>query len=192
MFGCGFFSLHTRLAGEEKYDALCPVVAVLVLLSHGQASVDMGFSVNKEIAVENQAENNLIARRVVEDFIITSGGFHNIIKDKSLLVHARSTRKMYTQYLGGEKDIKKKEKFSLKRKADIQELETMRGEAKRLEETITSLTKDNKKVADICKATGNIDFITKSNSFRRTAEEKQLKLDTLQKSITAKASALKQ
>ena len=41
-----------------------------LLLSHGQASVDRGFSVNNESVVENQQEESLIARRIIKDHIM--------------------------------------------------------------------------------------------------------------------------
>jgi len=45
----------------------CPkawsVCELALLLSHGQASIERGFSVNKELVVENQSEQTLAARR---------------------------------------------------------------------------------------------------------------------------------
>ena len=48
---------------------LCCKVLKLLLLSHGQATVERGFSVNKEMIVENQQEQSLVARRVIKDHI---------------------------------------------------------------------------------------------------------------------------
>ena len=53
--------LRSRMAGN------CPkawsVCELALLLSHGQASIERGFSVNKELVVENQSEQTLAARR---------------------------------------------------------------------------------------------------------------------------------
>ena len=38
---------------------------LLLLLSHGQASVERGFSVNKEVMVQNLAEQSLISQRII-------------------------------------------------------------------------------------------------------------------------------
>ena len=39
----------------------------MLCLSHGQASVDRGFSVNNNLLVENMHEDNLIAQRIIHD-----------------------------------------------------------------------------------------------------------------------------
>lgn len=41
--------LHQRLAREKEYKDLWSVVKMVLLLSHGQASVERGFSVNKQV-----------------------------------------------------------------------------------------------------------------------------------------------
>jgi hypothetical protein len=45
------------------------------LLSHEQASVEKGRSVNKEVSVEHLAETSLIAQRTIVDHISSVGGF---------------------------------------------------------------------------------------------------------------------
>ena len=46
-----------------------PVVQKLLVLSHEQATVERGFSINKEVVVENQTLQSLVARRIVKDHI---------------------------------------------------------------------------------------------------------------------------
>ena len=53
--------LHSRMAAN--YPKAWSVCELALLLSHGQASIEMGFSVNKELVVENQSEQTLAARR---------------------------------------------------------------------------------------------------------------------------------
>ena len=45
-------NFFTHMTGEN-YVAFFDLSKILLLLSHGQASVEWGFSVNKEIEVEN-------------------------------------------------------------------------------------------------------------------------------------------
>ena len=55
-----------------RYPKVWLVVEMALLLSHGQATVDVerGFSINKELVVENQQEQSLVARRVIKDHIL--------------------------------------------------------------------------------------------------------------------------
>ena len=45
------------------------VFKLLSCLSHGQASVERGFSVNSNLLVENMPEDSLTAQRIVQDHV---------------------------------------------------------------------------------------------------------------------------
>ena len=49
-----------------------PGVQVLLVLSHGQATVERGFSINKEVVVENQQLQSLLAQRIIKDTLTLS------------------------------------------------------------------------------------------------------------------------
>ena len=67
----------------------------LLLLSHGQASVERGFSISKEISVENMAEQTLITQRVIKDHLNNVGGVTKVSLSKELLASASSARQRY-------------------------------------------------------------------------------------------------
>ena len=59
-------NLYTRLMRANKqYEHLWTVTRKLLVLFHGQAAVEAGFSVNKDILVENFHEDSVVAQRVV-------------------------------------------------------------------------------------------------------------------------------
>jgi len=68
--------LHSRMAAN--YPKAWSVCELALLLSHGQASVERGFSVNKELVVENQSEQTLSARRIIKNHIIHVNGVTNV------------------------------------------------------------------------------------------------------------------
>jgi len=49
-----------------------------ILLSHGQATVERGFSVNKEMEVENMTGSTFVAKRMVCGHIHSVGGINNV------------------------------------------------------------------------------------------------------------------
>ena len=49
-----------------------------MILSHGQASVESGFSINSSIMVENLQEESLVAQQLVHDSINSLGAIKNI------------------------------------------------------------------------------------------------------------------
>ena len=59
--------------GDEKQVPLWKVVTMVLILSHGNTAVESGFSVNKELLVENMEEDTIVAQRIVFDAIRVVG-----------------------------------------------------------------------------------------------------------------------
>ena len=53
------------LEGSSLFRKLAAAVKIILTLSHCQASVERGFSVNKSLLVENLAIKSLIAQKIV-------------------------------------------------------------------------------------------------------------------------------
>nr|CAD7575856.1 unnamed protein product [Timema californicum] len=100
------------LIGDANYKHLWEVMKICLVLSHGNATVEGGFSVNKSLLVENMHENTVTAQRHIHDEIQEAGGIKNIHISKKMLDYVRGSRKHYHEYL----EMKKAEK----RKLDIQ------------------------------------------------------------------------
>ena len=49
-------TLFTECMAGESYKGLFVVVKILLILSHGQSSVERGFSINKEMEIEELKE----------------------------------------------------------------------------------------------------------------------------------------
>ena len=54
------------------------VVKLLLLMSHCQSTVNRGFSVNKEVAVENLSERSFITQRIIHGHIESVAGLDNV------------------------------------------------------------------------------------------------------------------
>jgi hypothetical protein len=76
-----------------------PVMKILLLLSHGQASVKRSFSVNKEVSEQNMSEQTLVARRMIKDHICSVEGLTNVIVTQDLLNSAQGSRQTYMLHL---------------------------------------------------------------------------------------------
>ena len=78
---------------------LWEIVRKVLLLSHGQATVERGFSCNKEVIVENQKENSITARRIIKDHIHSVGGIDKVDITKEMIAFARGSKSRYNMYL---------------------------------------------------------------------------------------------
>ena len=100
--------------------ALDTFIRKILTLSHGQASIERGFSINKDAIVENQKESSLIAQRLVYDSI-KNVNLEEMEVSKKLIWNARNAHRYWQDAQQLEKENGSREeqkKLSAKRKAD--------------------------------------------------------------------------
>lgn len=88
---------------DSSYKHLWKVVRLV--LSHGQATVERGFSVNRQVSVENLKEISYVPQRIVYDAVSKTGGNLNIVITKEL---CRSVLAAHNRYRAFLEDKKKK------------------------------------------------------------------------------------
>ena len=91
--------LFESMATKQHISSIWRVVKHLLLLSHGQASVEWGFSVNRQNEVENLHEESVIAQRLICDHRDSVWGIQQVEMSKQLLVSAASGRQRYMAHL---------------------------------------------------------------------------------------------
>ena len=183
--------LAQHLAGKSHYASLWSVVKDLLLLSHGQASVERGFSVNKQVEDDNLAERSVVARRLVCDFVASSGGISGVEVTKPLLQCAASAHQQYKAFLEEEKRKSQQQVTSLKRKALLDDIETAKAKRQRLEKDVAELTTSADNFAERAESAGDLTWLAKSNSLRRTVKAKQEEILGIAALLDEKANALK-
>ena len=62
------------MSGLSHHVELGEVVKLVMILPHGNACVESGFSPNKEMFVENMSEGSLVAQRMVFSGVMNEGG----------------------------------------------------------------------------------------------------------------------
>ena len=100
-------ALFFECMANESYKSLFSVVKRILILSHGQATAERGFSVNKEVEVENLKEHTLVAQRIVCDHVNSVGGVLKVELSKPLLLSVKMSRQRYEKYLDQEREKKK-------------------------------------------------------------------------------------
>ena len=86
---------YVHMAGSDSFLKLWDITKMLLVLSHGQASVERGFSINKECSEDNQTTKGLIARRIVLDHVRCSGGVLNVKITKDVKISCRNASGKY-------------------------------------------------------------------------------------------------
>ena len=81
--------------GNTKFRKCWDLFKLIFTLSHGQAAVERGFLVNKELLVENLYQLSLVSKSIVSDYLTDFGKaiikvpLTNVVLKSSQLVHSR-------------------------------------------------------------------------------------------------------
>ena len=94
------------------------VVKIVLILSHGNARVEAGMSIN-EGKSENMSEEALAAHRIVYDGVVNSGGLENFKVDKEMMKYVD---KAHSQYLHHLKTSKENQTIAEKKKVEKRKL----------------------------------------------------------------------
>ena len=93
-----FLQLMQFFCDTNKFIMLRKVLKMLMILSHGKATIERGFSVNGKLLVENLDTESLIAWRYIHDHMRCYDlQAHNLDIAHELLDSISSTRKCYFQ-----------------------------------------------------------------------------------------------
>lgn len=182
--------LYDQIKGTKKYDKLWAVLKLLLVISHGQATVERGFSINRHIEVENLHEESYIARRLVLDEIRCCGGLEKVPITKELRISARGARQKYHHYLD-QQSVRRNAEVPEKKRKSLNEVEVLKAKRARLQQTVEELQSSADKLSEKAEETSNLSFVTQSNSFRRTAKEKTAEIMNIDATIKEMLRELK-
>ena len=96
---------------------------LILTLSHGQATVERGFSVNKEVLAPNPQETSLVAMRLVHSSMQTAKcKVADFVVNDALLSSCAHPRNRYQMYLIERKAEQERTEKGQKRKTLMEEL----------------------------------------------------------------------
>ena len=185
--------LYECMGKNKKFEKLWGVVRKLLLVSHGQASVERGFSLNRQIEKDNMSEGMIVALRQIVDHFVLVGGMLKVEITTELLSSASSARHKYQQHLEEEKRKKGQEAIHRKRKLLEDEVDNLKKRKKVLESDIENLITMSEKYADDAETKSgktSHSILVKSNALRHSAKQKKEELQLLEREIGEKAKSL--
>ena len=140
--------LMNLFQNEKSPPELIKFMKIVFCLSHGQASIERGFSINKSLLVENQKERSLIAQRVIHDHIrsVCDGQIPTEIP-KKLILSARNAAARYKEAKREQQLMQTAENQALiERKRKALEVKEKENECKRLKMQIQLIEEDISKL----------------------------------------------
>jgi len=168
------------MSRNESYSKLWNVVKMLLVLSHGQATVERGFSINKQVETDNLTEQSLVAKRTICDYVNFVRGIEHVdVTDKKLILAATAARQKYSAYLNELRVKEANDAQSKKRKGLQEDLEQLKTKKRRLQKEAEALEKEADDLAAQAEQKHDFVCITKSNSLRKTAKQKLVDIQEL-------------
>ncbi|KAH8034244.1 hypothetical protein HPB51_021957 [Rhipicephalus microplus] len=114
------------LKGDSSYMHLWKVIRLLLILSHGQATVERGFSVNRQVSVENLKDILYVSQRIVCDAVSQAGGILNVAITKELRKYVAAPHNRYRAYLEDTKKQVMEQTKASKRSHIEEEIESIK------------------------------------------------------------------
>ena len=181
---------HNHLAAKTEYARIWEIVQLVLLLSHGQASIERGFSLNKQASDVNMEKDTLVARRIIKDHVIAIGGVEKLTITKELLKSCRAASSRYKTNLEEKKAKKKAQVENNKRKAAEEELLVLKRRRDTLEADAKHFNDDADKNSEKAERLGCLRLLSTANASRQKAKEKQQELEIVQKEVESKQVTL--
>ena len=189
---------------DEKYPDLASVMIIIFVLSHGQASVERGLLntqckyldivlrkdamlcyVNNVVLKDNQSTDSVIARRFIKNYMNSKKvGPYTMTITSGLIRSVRYSQQRYLQYLDSLKQVEKKNKKKDELVAVENELKAITTQCHDIKTTIDVLDTMFVNLVKKADETKNYMLLTKGTALKRSSEEKQELLMTLENKAT--------
>ncbi len=183
---CSLDQVFSNCFPKGKYPKLWNLMRILLILSHGQAAVERGFSIGKSLAKENQQKETVKGLKVVKDHILSVGGIKNVVITDQMIQHVSGANRRYLEYLESKKRQSVEEKAALKRKNGEAEIEELKRKKKLLDVDIISLQKQYTELYDKAETHRKFELIVSANALRKKADEKEAEKNELDKKVREK------
>lgn len=179
-------SFYAGIMSESaSYKDCWEIFKFVFTLSHGQASIERGFSINKELLVENLQEESIVCQRMVYDHVNCSGKSITEVPMTNALL--KSCKLAYSRYAAALQEKKEKSDGELKdrkRKMKKDKIAQVKEKKRAVESCIESLNKDIENYSIAAEKEANLSLLMKANSFRVTVRSKKETLATLESTLT--------
>jgi len=103
------FYVHL-LSKEDLFIEFYDVIKIVLIFSHGNATVESKYSINRDMLIENLHEISLVALRTVYDGVKSKGGIESIHISQEMINYARMARTRYHLAFEDQKNIKQMKK----------------------------------------------------------------------------------
>lgn len=180
------------LDDKDQFAVLWKVVKLVLILSHGQADVERGFSINKDVVSFNMGTETLCAYRMVYDGISQMEcKVHEVVISKEMLQSCKFSHQRYRAHVEEQKEKNKTSAAEEKKKEIRLEVDECKKKEHRLEGDANRLLTKADKLCHEAEAKNMISLVTEANALRTKSKLKRKELEVAQKETETAQKKLK-
>ena len=154
-------------------------------MSHGQASVKCGFSLNDSVNQTNIAPENIISKRLIKDYILANKinvDKVDIIRDK-IKAYPKS-HMLFVQYLEEEKKKKVLSEAEVQASAISSDIDALSQKCKQIKSAMQMMNDEFFECMKLAEQKNDMSFVIKSNRRKLESEDLQKELSVIEGQIS--------
>ena len=168
----------------SNYKERSIVVRLVLTLSHGQAAVERGFSINNTSVKTNMAPVSIISLRIIEDYLIANQlKPHTIHITASLIKSFRSARQAYMIELDNAKKEKEKTEEEQKAMHITADIGKLNQKIKAAKNAIEMMEKEVTECMELAEKKIDLSYVKKGSGLKRKSSETKQEVELLEKQI---------
>ena len=178
-----FYYQHACIS---NYKELSFVVRLVLTLSHGQAAVERGFSINNTSVKTNMTPVSIISRRIIKDHLIANQlKPHTVHITASLIKSFRSAHQAYMIELDNTKKGERKNRRGEEQKAMhiTADIEKLNQKIKTAKKAIEMMEKEVTECMELAEKKSDLSYVKKGNELKRKRSETKQEVELLEKQI---------
>jgi len=166
--------------GVHKYKSLSFVLRLILTMSHGQASVERGFSIN------NMKPETMVARKIIKDHMVSNKLQPTTIEiDSGLMKAARGAAQKWKLAQEDAKKEKEQNEKDSEKEILTADMEKLKSRCKVMQKAIDLLNKDYDECIERAEKENDMTLVIKGNGLKRKREQTKSELAELQNQYTS-------
>ena len=168
----------------DKYEELNYVMKVILTFSHGQASVEHGFRINKSIIKVNITEKLIVSKKLVRDQMIANKLEPHTVPISNQLTHLVSCAcQSYKESLVAAEKAKENNRISNEKRILLEEINAVSSKCVDLQNTSKTLDEEFIVCIKHAEKKNDMNLVIKGNSLKRRSEEVQAELKKIHEAL---------
>ena len=168
---------HSIIGNNTKFNELWKLCKMMFTLSHGQAAIERGFSINKEVLETNMSEKTIVAERIICDSVskeLSIEGSDDVSKlkiDKEMLKYCSKASSAYKLYLSEKRQNEKGSVVEAKKMKIREDIESEKKTKSNLDKAFDRHVKNADELALRAENENKFSLIAESNISRKRSLE---------------------